>query len=263
MSEFYYKKNQVLDDTGWDIGPAPSKVGWIVGLLLIAGLSVFGYFYTQSQKNIEQLKETIVYVKTDAGVSSGFLISPSGDVLTSKKILGDPPEEGDLKIEVVCFPGTDESRDLTAEIISTGHYAVGTKQERSVEGDWVHVRLKDPPDDLRHLNLMGPDTVISEGDEVHALGFPFGSDDSIDQRGPKVSVTTGTVTEIDKQHDRASQIHHSALLDEGMRGGPLVLKGSLTVIGINSVTSDDGRVLVDQALPIRMLPSDVLERSRP
>jgi S1-C subfamily serine protease len=100
----------------------------------------------------------------------------------------------------------------------------GTESEATVigvqpENDLAVIQAKTLPDDLQPATLRGTGD-LALGDEVIAVGFPFGI-------GP--SVTSGVISGLrrvhkskDGTHDKVNLIQFDAAANPGSSGGPLV-----------------------------------------
>jgi len=112
-------------------------------------------------------------------------------------------------------------------------FADGTESEATVigmqpENDLAVIQAKKVPDDLVPATLRGTGD-LAPGDEVIAVGFPFGI-------GP--TVTSGVVSGLrrvhrsrDGSHDMVNLIQFDAAANPGSSGGPLVTADG-EVVGI-------------------------------
>lgn len=260
MSGFYYERNQVLDDTGWDFQPAGFSRRWLMGLGILLILVAVAYPYLQSGRETEHLKAASVYVRSDFGIGSGFFINAKGEVLTNHHVVVDKAGTKSSSVKVILYSGTEERKEFSAKIISLGRVDPKAEEKGNLQGDWALLQVQSPPVGLSYLTLPEEGKVVTEADEVRALGFPKGEEYTTGEYGPKVSVKTGTVTRADTQGNRLVRLTHNTALDEGMSGGPLVLKGTTSVIGINTMVTIASRAPEDYALPISSLPADILKR---
>jgi S1-C subfamily serine protease len=156
--------------------------------------------------------------------------------------LGDAPKEGDRDIEKSVGTGVvivDKGIILTnLHVVAGGDrlgviFADGTESEATVvgvqpENDLAVIQAKTVPDDLVPATLRGTSD-LAPGDEVIAVGFPFGI-------GP--TVTSGVVSGLrrvhrsrDGTHDMVNLIQFDAAANPGSSGGPLVTADG-AVVGI-------------------------------
>ena len=122
-----------------------------------------------------------------------------------------------------------ERVDSAARVV----FADGTESEATVvgvqpENDLAVIQAKTVPDDLVPATLRGT-ADLAPGDEVIAVGFPFGI-------GP--TVTSGVVSGLrrvhrsrDGTHDMVNLIQFDAAANPGSSGGPLVTADG-AVVGI-------------------------------
>lgn len=260
MSGFYYERNQVLDDTGWNLQPANSYKWWVIALGIFFVVAGVAYPYMQNQRGIEHLKAASVFIQSDFGSGSGFIINASGEVLTNQHVLVDKAGKKSASVKVITYCGTEQRQELKAKITSVGQVDPKAEEVGNVQGDWALLQIEHPPANLSFLSLPKNGILPTEADEIRALGFPKGEVYATGDMGPKVSVKTGSVTRLDEQGGQPYRITHNAALDNGMSGGPLVLKGTSSVVGINTMATVNSRAPEDYALPISSLPADVLKR---
>jgi S1-C subfamily serine protease len=156
--------------------------------------------------------------------------------------LGEAPKEGDRDIEKSVGTGVvivDKGIILTnLHVVAGGDrlgvvFADGTESEATVigvqpENDLAVIQAKTVPDDLVPATLRGT-ADLAPGDEVIAVGFPFGI-------GP--TVTSGVVSGLrrihrsrDGTHDMVNLIQFDAAANPGSSGGPLVTADG-EVVGI-------------------------------
>lgn len=140
-----------------------------------------------------------------AGAGSGFVIDPSGIVVTNNHVVA-----GGVTIEV--FVGS-EQRSHNATVLGVSECA--DLAVLDVEGE-----------DFTSLNWY--DGEPESGLEVWALGYPGGD--------PSYTTTNGTVTGITSEPTSwasvDAEVEHSAQLEGGSSGGPLVDENG-RVIGVN------------------------------
>ena len=142
------------------------------------------------------------------GVGSGVVIVDNGTILTNLHVV-----TGAKRMSVTFFDGTESE----VEVIRA-----------YPENDLAVIRAKKLPDDLQAATL-GSTAHLQQGDEVVAVGFPFGI-------GP--STSAGVVSGLDREfRSREGKriltglIQFDAAANPGNSGGPLVTMSG-EVIGI-------------------------------
>jgi S1-C subfamily serine protease len=145
---------------------------------------------------------------TQASIGSGVLISEEGLILTNLHVVA-----GSKRLTVQFFDGSESPAEVVA-----------LRQEN----DLAVIKVKKMPDDIIPATLGGSQGVVP-GDEVVAVGFPFGI-------GP--SVSAGVVSGLNREfrssrsgHQLAGLIQFDAAANPGNSGGPLI-NMSGEVIGI-------------------------------
>jgi len=144
----------------------------------------------------------------ERGVGSGVVIIDNGTILTNLHVIN-----GAKKIRVTFFDGSESE----AVVLNT-----------QPENDLAVLRAKTIPDDLEAATMRST-ADLAAGDQVIAVGFPFGI-------GPSVSagVVSGMKRQFrspDGQQMLSNLIQFDAAANPGNSGGPLVtMDGS--VVGI-------------------------------
>ncbi|WP_058306954.1 S1C family serine protease [Gracilibacillus massiliensis] len=182
----------------------------------------------ESQKSVVQIETAN---ETNSKTGSGFVINNNGDIITNAHVI----EEAD-SIVVMLSNG----RQYPAAIVGIGK-----------EQDFAVIRVPE-------LNHLDPITVDSEyqaeiGDEIIAIGSPVGIQNSV-----SLGLIVGTdrsFTINDFQYEEVFQI--SANITYGNSGGPLILRDSGKVIGINSagITDTD----IGFSIPVTQVKDQVAE----
>jgi putative serine protease PepD len=163
-------------------------------------------------------KDAVAYIAAGTpqgqGTGSGFVVSPDGLIVTNAHVV-------DGATQVAVKIGTD-GEPLPADI-------VGIDPSRDL------ALLDVDADDLPTLRL-GDSDKVEVGDDVYAIGNPFGLDHTF---------TTGVVSALDRplQAPDGSTIEGGiqtdAAINPGNSGGPL-LDASGDVIGVNSQIATGG-----------------------
>ena len=242
-----------------DTQERPPRHGWITAvrrfekpLLIVAGaLVALGAFtvysaqkpapHTYTQADIDAAVLHTLETKTLPSTSARAYDAIRPSVVRVRQ-LGDAPKEGDRDIEKSVGTGVvivDKGIILTnLHVVAGGDrlgvvFADGTESEATVvgvqpENDLAVIQAKTVPDDLVPATLRGT-ADLAPGDEVIAVGFPFGI-------GP--TVTSGVVSGLrrvhrsrDGTHDMVNLIQFDAAANPGSSGGPLVTADG-AVVGI-------------------------------
>jgi S1-C subfamily serine protease len=173
---------------------------------------------SRAAKAAESVRQSVVlvrgYVEDDAGVEqehgvgSGVVIVEDGLILTNMHVVA-----GAKRVTVTFYDGTKAEAEL-----------IGLKPEN----DLAVVKARTIPDDLPPASL-GSTQKLQPGDEVVAVGFPFGV-------GP--SVTAGVISGLNREFRSPEGrrvltrlIQFDAAANPGSSGGPLVTMDG-EVIGI-------------------------------
>jgi putative serine protease PepD len=147
---------------------------------------------------------------------SGFVIDTSGDIVTNQHVVA-----GATSIKVRFQDGTVEKATLVGTDPSTDIAVI------NVSGD----------SSLLHPLTFGSSSSLLVGDEVAAIGSPFGLPDSM--TSGIVSAVNRTITAPNK-FSISGSIQTDAAINHGNSGGPL-LNMSGQVIGVNAqIESDSG-----------------------
>ena len=176
---------------------------------------------SRAAKAAESVREAVVRVrgyyedpkdpeseKVPRGVGTGVVIIDNGTILTNLHVV-----QGAKRVTVTFYDGSESEAEF-----------VGAQ----VDNDLAVIRAKSIPDDLPAATL-GSTARLQPGDEVVAVGFPFGI-------GP--SVSAGVVSGLNREfHSVQGQrsikglIQFDAAANPGNSGGPLV-NMSGEVVGI-------------------------------
>lgn len=159
---------------------------------------------------------------TEQGVGSGVVIVDSGIILTNLHVVA-----GAKKVRVVFADGLESD----AQIIAA-----------QPENDLAVLQAKTIPDDLVPATMRSTKD-LAEGDEVIAVGFPFGI-------GPSVSagVVSGLKREYrspEGQRILSNLIQFDAAVNPGSSGGPLVTaEGEVVGIVTAILNPNEQRVFI-------------------
>ena len=169
-----------------------------------------GYFRT-----LEQVRDATVLVAEKSGFGSGIIITPEGLILTNYHIIHDL----DIENVKVWFYAADELGYYTVDLVGIDPFA-----------DIALLQINNMPQaklPLVYLELETDEDNYKLAQDVWAIGHPLGM---------QWSVTRGVIN----SYDRASFItayvrlvQHTALIQKGNSGGPLVDEDG-RVIGVNT-----------------------------
>jgi S1-C subfamily serine protease len=159
---------------------------------------------------------------TEAGVGTGVVIVDKGIILTNLHVIADAK-----KVGVIFADGTESE----AAVIAT-----------QPENDLAVLQAKTLPDDLQAATLRSTKD-LALGDEVIAVGFPFGI-------GP--SVTGGVVSGLRREYRSpegkrllTNLIQFDAAANPGNSGGPLVtMDGAVVGIVTGILNPNNQRVFI-------------------
>jgi S1-C subfamily serine protease len=176
-------------------------------------------------------------VQSKGSTGSGVVVHDSGVILTSLHVI--------------------EGTESIAVDFATGEHSEAEVVAVQPENDLAVLRAKTVPDDLVSATL-GAAADLRPGDDVIAVGFPFGI-------GP--SVTAGVVSGLDREYqspdgDRSLSrlIQFDAAANPGSSGGPLVTAaGEVVGIVTGILNPSDQRVFagIAFAVPIETAASAV------
>jgi S1-C subfamily serine protease len=173
------------------------------------------------------------------GQGSGFVYDDEGRIVTNHHVV-----EGATSIEVTLADGSSYDARLLGSDPST---------------DLALLQIDAPADELEPLEL-GDSDALTVGEEVVAIGSPFGLD---------ATVTSGIVSAVDRRITAPDgfaiddAIQTDAAINQGNSGGPL-LNAEAEVVGVNSQieTETGGNVGIGFAVPsntVRSVVEDILE----
>jgi hypothetical protein len=168
-------------------------------------------------------KETVEKRDVELGTGSGFVISPSGYVLTNHHVVtGEDAtlERGGRQVRV----------KLEVKRIEVVLPADGTRLE-------AHVEASDPEVDVAVLSVagtelpfigLGDSDALQAGEPVMVVGFPFGRSVEAGRRVtaetvPQPSVSRGTIAAVrEGEEGDARYIQTDATVNPGSSGGPML-----------------------------------------
>lgn len=173
----------------------------------------------------------------ERGVGTGVVVMDNGTILTNLHVVS-----GAKKIKVTFFDGLESD----AQVVNV-----------QPENDLAVLRAKRIPDDLQPATLRSTGD-LRPGDEVVAVGFPFGIGPSVSQ-----GVVSGLKREFrspDGQQMLTNLIQFDAAANPGNSGGPLVTMDG-EVVGIVTAILNPSRqrvfIGIGFAVPIENAASAV------
>lgn len=212
-------------------------------------------------------KETREARDVELGTGSGFVISPSGYVLTNSHVVSG-------KTVTVERGGEEVSIDLEVSRIEVVFPATATRLEahiEAVDADLDIAVLSISGNDLPFVNL-GDSDALEQGEAVQVIGFPYGRSVEVgqpvtDETIPQPTVTRGSVAALrEGSEGDARYIQTDANVHPGNSGGPMLDEAGYA-IGVIKMRlehkSAGGRASVAGpafAIPINKV-KDFLERS--
>ncbi len=165
------------------------------------------------KENIERCGEAVVQVRTPTGLGSGFVIHPSGYVVTNQHVI-----TGEHMISVTLFRQSEHELEQI-------HF----KNVRIVALDPVNdlalLKVEDGGDDAFATVPLGSYDQLRQGQPVFAVGSPLGLDRTVSE---------GIISLTNRLIDGRLLIQTTTEVNPGNSGGPLFnLRGE--VIGINDL----------------------------
>ena len=162
---------------------------WLVVIILVgASLSIAS---AQDMSGaIEQVKESVLTIKSGDRVGAAFIVSPDGHGLTSAHLVSD-------NSQVTVVLANDEELEAT-------------EVQRDKTRDLALIKL-----DLQNLPAVrfGPSNELKQGARVAVLGAPLGLEGS---------VTQGIVSAVEREAEGKKYLQIDAALNEGNSGGPVI-----------------------------------------
>jgi S1-C subfamily serine protease len=236
----------VTSGTRWD----PGRLLRPAGRLWSEPAAAAGTYTPEEQNNIDVYKmghdgvvniTSVVYhqgwfrqVFPETGTGSGFIIKPTGEILTNNHVV-------------------NGARELTVTLADKKIYKARVL-EIDPRADLALIKI-DAERALPALSLGNSDALVV-GQKVLAIGNPFGLEGTL---------TTGVVSSLNRslQTDESRQlegmIQTDAAINPGNSGGPL-LDSKGTVIGINTaIYGSQGSIGIGFAMPINRAKSMLQE----
>jgi len=162
---------------------------WLVVIILV-GVSLPIASAQDMSGAIEQVKESVLTIKSGERVGAGFIVSPDGHGLTSAHLVGDSSQ-------VTAVLANDE--ELDAKVAKT---------DEALDLALLKLDLKNLP----AVHFASSDE-LKQGARVAALGAPLGLEGS---------VTQGIISAVEQEVKGKKYLQIDAALNEGNSGGPVI-----------------------------------------
>jgi len=176
---------------------------------------------------IDRYKKTVIQIATPYSTGTGFFLAEHGLIITNEHVVRDnrnvviDGETIDKQLANVVY--LDEKHDLAF--------------------------LRAPQmQDIPEIRLRESDDPVTEGDEIVAIGHPFGL---------TFSVTKGIISNTVHNIAGIAYLQHDAALNPGNSGGPLISSNG-EIIGVNTFIIKDGNS-IGFSLPNRYLNEAIAE----
>ncbi len=207
-------------------------------LFLLVPLAFGGAAFAQnsSRDSLDQVTAATVYVKvgaeagllglTSSGSGTGFFISEDGYIATNYHVI-----QPLIPVYSIAYPVVTNTVTV---IVNSGrkNYQEFPATICAIDklNDLAILHIDDTAS-TPSLKLHTSDDLV-ETSGVRVFGFPFGEEFAVIQRGPEVTVTTGTITALrHNDKDELATIQVNAIVNPGNSGGPCINSDG-DVIGI-------------------------------
>jgi len=162
---------------------------------------------------VERYGESVVLIRTPTGLGSGFVVHPSGYLVTNDHVIA-----GEHQISVTIFRQGDGALEREqysdVRIIATNS-----------DADLALLKVELPGDRSLRAIPLGESNNLKQGQPVFAIGSPLGLDRSVSQ---------GIVSNRNRPIGGRVYVQTTAEISPGNSGGPLFnLQGE--VIGVNNM----------------------------
>lgn len=164
-------------------------------------------------ENVARVAEAVVQVRTPIGLGSGFIIDPTGYVLTNEHVVA-----GEYAITVTQFHrGKTDLERVTFNKVRI--VALDAKLDLAL------LKIEDAVTTVFPTVPLGDSNTLTEGQTVFAIGSPLGLDRSVSQ---------GIVSTRNRPMEGQLYIQTTTQINPGNSGGPLFnLRGE--VVGVNNM----------------------------
>lgn len=165
------------------------------------------------KENIDRCGEAVVQVRTPTGLGSGFVIHPSGYVVTNQHVI-----TGEHKISITLFRQTEHELEQI-------HFQKVRIVALDPWTDLALLKIEDEGDHAFATVPLGSYDELRQGQPVFAVGSPLGLDRTVSE---------GIISLTNRLIDGRLLIQTTTEVNPGNSGGPLFnLRGE--VIGVNDL----------------------------
>ncbi len=165
------------------------------------------------KENVERVGEAVVQIRTPTGLGSGFIIDPSGYIITNEHVVS-----GEYNLTVTQFRrragGMDKVQFTKVRIVAL-----------DARLDLALLKIEDADGAVFPAVPLGDSGALTDGQSVFAIGSPLGLDRTVSQ---------GIIGSRNRPLDGQLYIQTTAQINPGNSGGPLFnLRGE--VVGVNNM----------------------------
>lgn len=165
------------------------------------------------KENVDRVAEAVVQIRTPTGLGSGFVIDPSGFIITNDHVVA-----GEYALTVIQF------RRGRGQLERTQFTKVRVVALDAML-DLALLKIEDAGDTVFPTVPLGDSNQLTDGQSVFAIGSPLGLDRTVSQ---------GIVSQRARVLDGQRYLQTTAQINPGNSGGPLFnLRGE--VVGVNNM----------------------------
>ncbi|WP_294235008.1 trypsin-like peptidase domain-containing protein [Prosthecobacter sp.] len=165
------------------------------------------------EKNVQRVAESVVQIQTASGLGSGFIINKLGYVITNQHVIA-----GEREITVVVYRkkagGLEKQQFPKVKIIAMNGFL-----------DLAILQIDDPAAETLPFVPLGDSELLTQGQEVFAIGSPLGLERS---------VSKGIVSIRARENGGRWYIQSTTQINPGNSGGPL-FNARGEVVGVNNM----------------------------
>lgn len=165
------------------------------------------------EKNVQRVAESVVQIQTASGLGSGFIINKLGYVITNQHVIA-----GEREITVVVYrkkpDGLEKQQFTKVKIIAMNGFL-----------DLAILQIDDAGVDKLPFVPMGDSDLLTQGQDVFAIGSPLGLERS---------VSKGIVSIRARESSGRWYIQSTTQINPGNSGGPL-FNARGEVVGVNNM----------------------------
>ena len=176
---------------------------------------------------LEYYKSLVIQIATPYSTGTGFYVSEHDIIITNEHVIRDNKE--------VVINGAGFSKQIVQVVYIDQKY------------DLAFLQVPDNHE-MPKTTLEDEDAKYAEGDEILAIGHPFGL---------KYTATKGIISNTVHNLDGIRYLQHDAALNPGNSGGPLIAKTG-NILGVNTFVIKNGNN-IGFSLPIKYLKETISE----